>query len=42
MNEVFFKAAKSVLHLVHEFHGLSYKHLVAHTTVVFLPINVQP
>jgi hypothetical protein len=34
--EGFFKAAKSVLPLVHEFHGRSYDHLVAHTTVVFL------
>ena len=30
--EVFFKSAKSVLNLVHEFHGRSYNHLVAHTT----------
>lgn len=34
--EVFFKSAKSVLNLVREFHGRSYDHLVAHTTIVCL------
>jgi hypothetical protein len=34
--EVFFKSAKSVLNLVHEFHGRSYDHFVAHTTIVCL------
>jgi hypothetical protein len=34
--EVFFKTAKSVLNLVHEFQGRSYDHVFAHTTLVFL------
>lgn len=34
--EVFFKTAKSVLTLVHEFQGRSCDHLVTHTTTVFL------
>jgi hypothetical protein len=35
-SEVFFKSAKSVLNLVHAFHGRSYDHLVVHTTIVCL------